>query len=248
MELIVQLFTYRIDDNDPLRAQKKQRQFEVNECFRRNVKNPVFSTIHILLERASDLVYFQNLIKDFGEKDKCNFVIFGRQPKYADFVFYAKTKIQDNKMVCIMNSDIYMGKTDINFIDSELDYNTLIALSRHEYTDDAHSLCDANTCNIIYRYHGSHDAFIFRTPVPKEYNFEYVCIPQNIGGSENIFMNSWVMSSKQLKNLCFDIPIFHMHKYRYSNYKTLATHTLCNVKPTVPKNRPDLNAKVIHMF
>lgn len=248
MDLIIQLFTYNIDETDAFKEYKKHRQLEVNECFRRNVKNPIFSTIHILLEKSSDLPYYTNVINNLDEKNKCKFTIFSRQPKYADFVFYAKTNIPDNRIVCIMNSDIFMGQADIEFIKSELDYNTLIALSRHEYTDDTHSICDASTCNIIYRYHGSHDAFIFKTPVPREYNFEYVCIPQNVGGSENIFMNSWVMSSKRLKNLCFDIPIFHMHRYRYTNYRTLATHVLCNVKPTVPRNRDDIKEKMRDMF
>ena len=248
MELIVQLFTYNIQENDYLKEQKMYRQLEVNECFRRNVRNPIFSTIHILLEKGSDINYFSNLINDLETKSKCQFVIFGRQPKYADFVFYAKNNIKDNRPVCIMNSDIFMGNADIDYINAELDYNSFIALTRHEYTDDAHSICDANTCNLIYQYFGSHDAFIFRTPVPKEYNFDYVCIPQNKGGSENIFMKSWSLCDKKLKNLCFDIPIFHMHKYRFTNYDTLATHTLCNVKPAVPKNRPDLNAKITHMF
>ena len=248
MELIVQLFTYNIKEEDNLKEQKKYRQFEVNECFCRNVNNPVFSTIHILLEKASDINYFSDLISDLDNKNKCKFVIYGRQPKYADFICYAKNNIADDRPVCIMNSDIFMGNTDIDFINAELDYNTFIALTRHEYTDDNHTICDATTCNLIYHYLGSHDAFIFRTPIPKEYNFDYVCIPQNIGGSEAIFMKSWVLCDKKLKNLCFDIPIFHMHKYRFTNYKTLATHTLCNVKPTVPENREDLNAKIKQMF
>jgi hypothetical protein len=248
MELIIQLFTYNIHETDSLKEQKRYRQTEVNECFRRNIKNPIFKNIHILLEKEADIQYFSNLINDLDDKSKCKFVIFGRQPKYADFVYYAKTNIPNDKLVCIMNSDIFMGNTNIDFIDSELDHKSFIALTRHEYTDDNHTTCNLTTCNLIYQYLGSHDAFIFRTPVPIEYNFDYVCIPQNIGGSEAIFMKSWALCDKKLKNLCFDIPIFHMHKYRFTNYNTLATHTLCNVKPTVPKNRPDLNANVIHMF
>ena len=147
-----------------------------------------------------------------------------------------------------MNSDIFMGSTTIDFIRSEIDTHTMISLTRHEFTDDLHGVCNVDTCHLIYKYHGSHDAFIFTTPVPSIYPYQSVDIPQNIGGSEAIFMKSWVDSGKTLKNLCFDIPIFHMHRYRFTNYNVLSTHELCNVRPTVPKNRPDLQSQMITMF
>jgi hypothetical protein len=58
MELIIQLFTYNIHETDSLKEQKRYRQTEVNECFRRNIKNPIFKNIHILLEKEADIQYF----------------------------------------------------------------------------------------------------------------------------------------------------------------------------------------------
>jgi len=246
MELVVQLFKYILDE--PNRQGKEYRQYELNQCLIRNTQNPVFSKIHIIVETASDVEYYRSIIDSLTEKTKCLFFIFGRQPKYSEIVRYVHTTIEDGKIVCIMNSDIFMGLASIEFICSEIDINTMISLTRHEFTDEYHSVCNVDTCNLIYKYHGSHDAFIFTTPVPSTFNYSLIDIPQNIGGSEAIFMKAWVDSGKKLKNLCFDIPIFHMHRYRFTNYNVIATHELCNVRPTVPKNRPDIQAQMITMF
>ena len=246
MELVVQLFKYVLEE--PHLQGKEYRQYELNQCLIRNTQHSIFARIHIIVEKESDEEYYRSIIDHLPEKEKCIFSIFGRQPKYSELVKYVATSIEDHKIVCIMNSDIFMGSTSIDFIRSEIDAHTMISLTRHEFTDDQHTVCNVNTCNLIYKYFGSHDAFIFTTPVPSFYPYQSVDIPQNIGGSEAIFMKSWVDCGKSLKNLCFDIPIFHMHRYRFTNYNVLATHELCNVRPTVPKNRPDLQSQMITMF
>ena len=247
MDLVIQLYTYNLNDNNP---DKLIRQNEINECFTRNIKNPIFGQIHILLEKESDLEYYTILINSIPEKIKCKFTIFGKQPTYAEFVKYIDNSIEKNKIVCIMNSDIFMGSTTLEFIESELDYDTFISLTRHEYTEENHPVCNVHTCQLIYKYHGSHDAFIFKTPIPESYNYKYVDIPQNVGGSEAILMRSWFDTGKKLKNLCFDIPIYHMHRNNiyFKSYPHLATHELCNVRPTVPKDRNDIQSQMIKMF
>jgi hypothetical protein len=246
MELVVQLFKYILVE--PNLQGKQYRQYELNQCLIRNTQNSVFTKIHLIVEKESDEEYYRSIINEFPEKEKCVYFVFGRQPKYSELVRYVATSIEDNKIVCIMNSDIFMGSTSIDFIRSEIDTHTMISLTRHEFTDEQHSICNVDTCHLIYKYHGSHDAFIFTTPVLSNYPYESVDIPQNVGGSEAIFMKSWVDSGKSLKNLCFDIPIFHMHRYRFTCYETIANHTLCNVRPTVPKDRPDIQSQMISMF
>jgi len=247
MELVIQLYVYKLNKNQD---GEKTRQKEINECLVRNMKNPIFSTIHIILESSSDLEYYTNLIDTINEKTKCKFIVHGKQPNYSDIVSYISSNIENNKTVCIMNSDIFMGNTSIEFIEKELDYNTFMSLTRHEYTSENHPICNIATCELIYKYHGSHDAFIFKTPVPETFNYSYVNIPQNVYGAEAVFMRAWADTGKQLKNLCFDIPIYHMHKNRFyiKSYPVIANHTLCNVKPTVPKNRPDIARQIIQMF
>ena len=250
MELVIQLFRYKIDEHDAMKHNKERRQYEINECLNRNLSNPIFKRIHILLENEHDIPYYHTLIENHPEKDKSNFTLFGKQPLYSDLVRYVHSSIENGTIVCIMNSDIFMGSTTIEFIRSELSDNTMISLTRHEFTNEQHSECNELTCNLIYRYYGSHDAFIFKTPVPSNYNYSYVDIPQNIYGAEAVFMKSWVDAGKQLKNLCFDIPIYHMHKDHFylKQYETIATHELCNVRPTVPPNRPDIQSRMMRMF
>jgi hypothetical protein len=252
MELVIQLYTYNIKDTDSdfIKAGKQRRQVEINDCFIRNITNSIFLNVHVLFENAVDLEYYNNLISDIPERVKLKPIVFGKQPLYSDIVRYINTNIKDATSVCIMNSDIFMGSVAIDFINKELTYNTFISLTRHEYTNETHSVCNVNTCHLIYKYHGSHDAFIFKTPVPYNYNYDYINIPQNVGGSEAIFMKSWNLVGKQLKNLCFDIPIYHRHAnyFRLSSYKILATHELCNVSPTVPEGRSDIQSQMIKMF
>jgi hypothetical protein len=252
MDLVIQLYRYTKSKSDTPQnvIGKERRQFEINDCLIRNIKNKIFLNIHVLFENADDLEYYNNLISDIPERYKLIPTIFGKQPLYSDIVRYINMNIKDDISVCIMNSDIFMGSVAIEFINKELTYNTFISLTRHEYTDDTHSVCNVNTCHLIYKYHGSHDAFIFKTPVPYNYNYDYINIPQNVGGSEAIFMKSWNLVGKQLKNLCFDIPIYHRHANHFyiSAYKTLATHELCNVSPTVPEGRSDIQSQMIKMF
>ena len=247
MDLVIQLYVYAMNIN---KEGEKTRQEEINECLFHNMKNPVFSTIHILLEKASDLEYYTQLIDTIKEKTKCKFTIYGRQPYYSDLIWYISTNIENNKTVCIMNSDIFMGYTTNEFIEKELDYDTFISLTRHEFTSEGHPICNVSTCELIYKYYGSHDAFIFKTPIPESFNYHYVNIPQNVNGAEAVFMRAWVDAGKKLKNLCFDIPIYHMHKNRFyiKSYPTIANHTLCNIKPSVPKDRLDIQSQIIQMF
>jgi hypothetical protein len=249
MELVIQLYTYDINslNSESINLHKQQRQSEINDCFIRNICNPIFNTVHILLERECDLPYYSTLISNSPENIKCKFTIVNRQPRYSDIVWYIANNINNGIAVCIMNSDIYMGlNISIDYLNKELDDKTLISLTRHEYNDDSHSICDIDSCPLIYKYGGSHDAFIFKTPVPKDYDYFYINHPQNIYGSEAVFMHSWTMVGKELKNICFDIPIYHRHKNSvyFNNYITIATHKLCNIPPTVPEGRTDIVSKM----
>lgn len=252
MELVIQLYTYKITgtDTDHIKYGKEIRQYEIDDCFIRNINNPVFSKIHILLESEKDLIYYKGLIQNNPLHTKCIFVIFGKQPLYSDIVKYIDTSIPPGVITCIMNSDIFMGQTSLNDLNSIVKDHTFVSLTRHEYTDDLHSICNVDTCHLIYKYHGSHDAFIFKTPVPVNYDYASVSIPQNIGGSEAVFMKSWESVGKKLVNPCFTIPIYHRHKKHFYlfNYSTIATHELCNVRPTIPEGRDDIKSQMIQMF
>lgn len=253
MELVIQLFLYSINnEQDPYRRYMKEiRQMEIDECFGRNLFHPLIQTIHILCDTLKTKQYYENLATKLGQQMKCVFVFHGKQPTYAEIVEYVSKNIHSNKIVCIQNSDIYIDHSlSKEFLEKSVTPNAFVSLTRHEHTDDTHSKCDVTTCPLIWDYQGSHDTFLFRTPVPETFDYKYVSIPQNVYGAEAIFMKAWKDTGKTLFNPCFDISIYHRHMNRVSfeQYKTVADGYLCHVSPTAPEARPELQNQLKTIF
>ena len=253
MELVIQVYLYDIlYETDTYRRRAKQiRQMEIDECFLRNLHHPLIQHIHLLCENEETKDYYENLASKYGKQINCVFILYGKQPTYAEIVRYVSIHIPDNQIVCIQNSDIYIDHNlSIDFLSTSLPYNVFISLTRHEHTDDTHSKCDVTTCPLIWDYQGSHDTFIFRTPVPIHFPYDSVNIPQNVYGAEAVFMKAWKDTGKTLFNPCFDISIFHRHMNRISfqQYNTVADGYLCNVSPSAPKDRPDIQANLKTLF
>jgi hypothetical protein len=259
MELVIQLYQYKIHENEhPQRVAAKQfRQHEINVCFLWNLNNPIIQKIHVLLESDADLSYFNKILSEHSHSAECTFSVFGRQPFYADLVRYVHQTIEPGKIVCIQNSDIYFSHTiQSEFLEKILDNQTLITLTRHEETDPQKSafehdvVCNEESCPLIYDYQGSHDSFIFRTPIPETFPYQNVAIPQNVYGAEAVFLKAWKDCGKKLVNPCFDISIFHKHKYRtyFKEYETIANGYLANANPLAPTCRPDLQKKLKSIF
>ena len=245
MELVIQLYLYAIDkEQDPYRRYMKEiRQMEIDECFARNLHHPLIQTLHILCETEKAREHFINISKQFNKEMKCIFFVVGKQPTYAEIIQYVEKNIGDNKIVCIQNSDIYIDHgVSKEFLETKVTYDTLIALTRHEHTHEGHPECTISTCSLIWDYMGSHDTFIFKTPIPVNFSIETLHYPQNVYGGETLFMKAWKDAGKQLFNPCFDIRIFHVHKNRvtFSNYPTIAEGDLCHINPTAPEGRDDI--------
>lgn len=253
MELVIQLYQYdyMTESNEYVRISKENRQYEILDCLHRNLLNPHINKIHILLEKESNYEFYKMCIKNNPQKDKCVFTVFGSQPRYADLVEYCKNTIKDNTIVCIQNSDIYFGHDLLpSFLEETVDLNTLVSLTRHEHTSDTHDICNENTCPLIYDYQGSHDSFLFRTPIPESFPFYSVTHYQNVYGGETVFMKAWVECGKQLKNPCFDIKIFHRHinHFYLKQYETIANGYLCNINPSAPIGRDDIKSQLKTIF
>lgn len=101
----------------------------------------------------------------------------------------------------ITNSDIYITDCDINLL-NQLDTNTVYALTRHEYD---------LSCPLIDKYQGSHDAFIFMSPINDIFlkNVQHV---QCVWGSENVLLYELSKANIKLFNPCKQIKIIHLHK------------------------------------
>ncbi len=106
----------------------------------------------------------------------------------------------------IMNSDIYPDRIDGMSLMEHLseNSNTIYALTRHEHDFSR---------RMIRRYRGSHDAFLFKSPVKREL-LDKVGHPQNVWGSENVVLYELVTLNYDLANPCRRIIIVHEHASR----------------------------------
>jgi hypothetical protein len=235
MELLVQLFCHRISpqDNEFTQLRKQIRQQEYNFCFLRNLNHPFVSKIHIFLENPDDMHYYLRLADQSASK--LHFIPFGSQPHYKDFIEYAQKNIPDNTLICIQNGDILLDNSlPLALIQDHVQGMTMFGLTRHEFTDEEHSTCNLETCNLIHNYWGSADTFILRTPLSKEIALDNINFKQNLFGAENVFQKYLQQAGYTIRNPCYQIRIFHVHQHRayFHTYETIGNHLDFNEPPS----------------
>jgi hypothetical protein len=106
----------------------------------------------------------------------------------------------------ISNSDIYLHTLDLDCM-NRLE-NNIFALSRYEHDF---------SCPIIDKRWGSHDAFIFRSPLKSDIlqNLQHI---QNVAGSDDNVVNTLVDNGYTLHNPSFQIKIVHLHESNVRTY------------------------------
>ncbi len=215
MNVVIQLFLYKPkpDSSEQDILLKQQRQKEIDICFLVNSHHPAVKQMYILCETQETIEYYKNISRDV--EDKLIFVPFGHQPTYKEFLEFVRENIPENEVVCIMNSDIYFHESvTFSFIDKHLKERMIFGLTRHEHTNVDHSECNAETCSLVYLHRGSHDTFIFRTPIPAHIDLDSINNKQNLFGSENIFLHAWNKAKWTVKNPCHQIRTLHLHRNR----------------------------------
>lgn len=188
----------------------KQRNEEYNTCLLYNLKNVNIEKLHLFVEDEYSLNILNNILENnFQFKNKVNIILFDKQPLYSDFFKYSNEKLKD-KIVMITNSDIYLENSDndklINHIKKK---KNIFCLTRHEYDD---------TKRLIDKYMGSHDSFIFQSPLNNQI-IEKSNFYQNIPGSENLIIYLLYKNNYKLFNPCFQFKIKHLHKSEVRCYK-----------------------------
>ena len=136
MNVVIQLFLYKPKENASEQeiVLKNQRQKEIDICFLVNSHHPAIKQIYILCETQETIEYYKNIGRDV--EDKLQFIPFGHQPTYKEFLEFVKDTIPDNEVVCIMNSDIYFHKDfQFSFLEKHLKEKMIFGLTRHEHTD-----------------------------------------------------------------------------------------------------------------
>jgi hypothetical protein len=235
MELLVQLFCHRISpkDNDYIKVRKQIRQQEYNFCFIRNLHHPHIAKMHIFLENPDDMHYYVQLAGPLATK--LMFIPFGSQPHYKDFIQYAQEKIPENTLICIQNGDILLDPAlPFSLIDETVRDMTMFGLTRHEFTDEEHTTCNLDTCNLIHNYWGSADTFLMRTPLSPSISLKDIDFKQNLFGAENVFQKYLKQAGYTIRNPCYQIRIFHVHQHRayFHEYETIGNHLDFNEPPS----------------
>ena len=104
----------------------------------------------------------------------------------------------------ISNSDIWLKEIKKDYLINTLQQtnNIVYSLTRYEYD---------NSCPLIDDYMGSHDVFMFKSPINSDI-IRRINHPQNVWGSENVLLFELNKFGYKIYNPCRSIIIIHEHK------------------------------------
>jgi hypothetical protein len=239
MNCVLQLFLY---DFTTCKSQFElyQKQVRLQEhsiCLLRNCCDPSIQSLHIFVDTQQAKDFYSEITNPYGQKAK--YIVHGKQPTYKDLLDYVIQKFVDGDIVCIMNSDIiFNSQKDHKLIQKIAKPKRLISLTRHEYTDEDHTICTPETCGFVGNG-GSSDVFIFTMPIDERFNTELVNHKQNMFSAEAVFHKAWTTCGYELVNPCDDIITIHIHKDRvhfqaYEHLNTEENSMTMNWKTQLP--------------
>lgn len=212
MNIVTQLYRYRIDDNTTLEKKNKieQRHIELELCLQINISHDFVKKMYVMYENESDREYYLNCVKQW--ENKIEFIYLRHQAHYKDFLDFIHKNISSNEVVAILASDIYFNwNLDLSFFDMFLPRNTVFGLTRHEPTDKEHTICNKETCALAHSAGGCADCFIFRTPMPEKLDLNALDHKQNRWGGECNFLHQWYKVGANIWNPCFQVKTIHLH-------------------------------------
>lgn len=176
------------------------RNKELEESFYHNIKSEIIEKIHLFVDDEESLESVNNIIS-LTSTDKINIISVGKKPLYSDLFDYAQNNLID-KICMISNSDIFLYECDIDVLNKlSRESNICFTLTRYE----------ANlSTNLIDNFMGSHDCFIFKSPIN---NFDTcnVAHVQHYWGSENVVIHELEKVGVKIFNPCYQIKIVHLH-------------------------------------
>ena len=179
---------------------KIDRNKELVETLKKNIESKYIEKIYLYIDSENLILK----IKNIDNNGKIKIINIGKQPLYSDLFKYANENLQD-KVCMISNSDIYLYECCLECF-HKLE-NNIYALSRYEHDF---------SCPQITNFQGSHDVFIFNSPVHIK-NIEKMEHFQNIWGSENNVIDILVESGNNVLNPCYQIKTIHLHSFNYRN-------------------------------
>jgi hypothetical protein len=210
INLVTSFFVSKLSDTNI-----SLRNNELVEALKKNVESPYIESIHLFVDDENSHNRLKELFNDYIINGKIVIASLCKgMPLYYDLFNYAINNLKD-KICMVSNSDIYIHECDMRLL-TVLTENSLYALTRHEYN---------MSCPLINDYHGSHDSFIFKSPL--NVSLEEFKFPQNVWGSEAKLLGLLYNQGVTIKNPCKQIKIVHLHKsnIREKNRPWVAYHT-----------------------
>jgi hypothetical protein len=196
LHLITSFYIIKKEDNSSIK-----RNNELLMALKYNMGNPNIKKIHLFVDDIDSL----NTAINLNIQNKLHVINIGKQPLYSDLFEYTFTNLK-NELCMISNSDIYLQQLDLDCI-NRLEKN-VFALSRYEHDF---------SCPIINNRWGSHDAFIFKSPLSSKILTKLQHV-QNVAGSDDSVVNTLVDNGYNLYNPCFQIKIVHLHESNVRTY------------------------------
>jgi hypothetical protein len=193
------------------------RNKEIQTCLNKNLENNLIKKIHLFIDDEIALKYIKKL-----KNPKINIISIGKQPLYSDLFSYAIKNLKD-EICMISNSDIYLHECDINILNKINEPDTIFSLTRYE-----HDL----SCPLIDVYGGSHDCFIFKSPLNLDL-LNHIAHPQNLWNSEGVVLYELKKINMNIYNPCYQIKIVHLHKseIRENDRYTYSNERRCLINP-----------------
>jgi len=155
---------------------------------------------------------------------KIHVISVGAKPLYSDLFCYAIHELSE-KICMISTSDIYLYKSDINILNKLHEQNTVFSLTKYEHNMSSQR---------IKRYKGSHDCFLFKSPIEISI-LDKIKHVQHVWGAENVVLYELKQININIYNPCYQIKTVHLHKsdVREQN-RDMINHTRSfSIQPTL---------------
>lgn len=180
-----------------------RRATEFIACLKANLAHPAINAVKVLLETKSDGDY--GLLKDI-QHEKLEIITTDKRPFFSD-LFKIANQCGDNQVAIICNGDIYFDEDSNLERAHEIDSRQFWTISRYNEHKSEKWVLHHRAAE------GSHDAWIFRTPIrqfPADYHL-------GILGCDAIIAQRAVEAGLLVANPCLTILLRHLHRYNIRN-------------------------------
>jgi hypothetical protein len=188
-----------------------ERQKEYDFCLEKNLENKSISTIYHLSEKKDD---HQQIPTKFINHPKFKIYHLGKWMTFYDIITFSNQNL-NNQIVGTCNLDIFLddsSNTNWNQIESILNKNCVLCLSRHEYLSS--NEFDTNLEEIGYC--NCQDAWFWKSPLPINSNID---LNFEIGllGCDNAFADRLLKMNYIPLNLRDQFKIYHYDLVRHKS-------------------------------